>query len=163
MRRELIDREIVQMRPIGNRHLGYVNAATRLFVEYFKGRAIVSVQNPLRLSNYTEPEPDIVLLKHRDDDYRDKRPMAADALLVVEVADTTLEYDRKVKAPRHAQSGVPEYWIEDLENNLLLVFRNPANSGYQAALSLQLDDSVSPAAFPDALFKIAELLGTECS
>src|SRR3989442_6259555 len=97
---ELIDGEIIQMSPIGNRHLGCVNWANDAFTTAFRGRAVVSVQNPLRLSNYTEPEPDIVLLKHRPDAYRRKRPMGDDALLVLEVSDTTLRYDHDVKTPR---------------------------------------------------------------
>src|SRR5436190_7154344 len=86
---ELIDGEIIQMSPIGTRHAGCVIRATRLFNLAFKGRAVVSTQNPLRLNNYTEPEPDVVLLKYRDDDYSNKRMLPDDALLVVEVADTT--------------------------------------------------------------------------
>src|SRR5262245_5599912 len=96
---ELIDGEIVEMSPIGVRHLACVNRATRLFVAAFGDRATVSVQNPLRLGKYTEPQPDIVLLKPRTDDYSAKRPSAEDALLVLEVADTTIAYDRNVKLP----------------------------------------------------------------
>ena len=87
---ELIDGEIIEMSPIGSRHLGCVNRANRLFMSAFRDRVVVSVQNPLRLSNYTEPEPDVVLLKHRADEYASKTPAAEDALLVLEVADTTL-------------------------------------------------------------------------
>src|SRR5258705_6053378 len=97
---ELIDGEIIQMSPIGTRHASCVRWANRTFILAFKDRVLVSVQDPLRLNNYTEPEPDLVLLKYRDDHYRDKRIMADDALLVVEVADTTLQYDRDVKVPR---------------------------------------------------------------
>src|SRR5262245_5717770 len=84
---ELIDGEIIQMSPIGDRHAGCVNRGTRLFVTSFGSRAVVSVQNPLQLNNYTEPEPDIVILKSRPDDYASKKVRAEDVLLVVEVAD----------------------------------------------------------------------------
>ena len=156
---ELIDGEITEMSPIGNRHLGCVNAAAEAFSAAFRGRAVVSIHNPLRLTNYTEPEPDVVLLKPRTDAYRHKRPLADDALLVVEVSDTTLEYDRKVKTPRYAAAGVPEVWIEDLEGDVLLVFRDPRGNGYKTSLILKPDQSISVEAFPDAVFKVSDLLG----
>ena len=156
---ELIDGEIIQMSPIGNRHLGCVNWANDAFTAAFRGRAVVSVQNPLRLNNYTEPEPDVVLLKHRKDAYRAKRPEAEDALLVVEVADTTLAYDRDVKMPRYAAANVPEVWIENLEEQLLLVYRDPKGKSYSTLLTLTLNDSVSVQAFPDVTFQVRDLLG----
>jgi len=156
---ELIDGEIIQMSPIGTRHAGCVNRATRLFSLAFSGRAVVSVQNALRLSNYTEPEPDIVLLKYRPDDYADKRMMAEDALLVLEVADTTLRYDRDVKVPRYAAAGVPEVWIEALKGDRLLVYRDHADDGFKTGLVLKRGDSVSTMAFPDISFTVDELLG----
>jgi Uma2 family endonuclease len=156
---ELIDGEIIQMSPIGTRHAGCVSRATRLFNLAFKGRAVVSTQNPLRLNNYTEPEPDVVLLKYRDDDYSNKRMWAEDALLVIEVADTTLKIDRDVKLPRYAAAGVPEVWIMDLKGNRLLVYRDLEKSAFQTNLTLKSGDSVFVSAFPDTTFAIAELLG----
>ena len=156
---ELIDGEVIQMSPIGARHAGCVNAANDLFVNAFRGRAIVSIQNPLRLNNYTEPEPDAVLLKYRSDSYRAKRAMGSDALLVLEVADTTLSYDVNVKVPRYAESGVPEVWIEDLENNLLLVYRDPERAGYRTALTFQPADWVFVTTFPDVTFRVDAFLG----
>src|SRR3984957_5698612 len=105
---ELIDGEIIQMSPIGDRHLGCVNAAPSFFTSTFREKAVVSVQNPLQLNDYTEPEPDVVLLKPRKDFYRGKHPDAESTLLVVEVSDTTLRYDRKIKLPRYAAAGIPE-------------------------------------------------------
>jgi Uma2 family endonuclease len=156
---ELIDGEIIEMSPIGNRHLGCVNGANEAFSAAFRGKAVVSVQNPLRLNNYTEPEPDVVLLKPRQDAYRRKRPVAEDALLVLEVADTTLAYDLKVKVPRYAAAGIPEVWIEDLENDVMLVFRDPEGNSYKTALTLTRDASISVQAFPVVIFKVSELLG----
>jgi Uma2 family endonuclease len=104
---ELIDGEIIQMSPIGTRHLGCVNATNAVFFDAFKGRAVISGQNPVRLSDFTEPQPDVVLLKPRKDFYRGKHPEAADALLVVEVSDTTLAYDRDLKLSYYAAAGVP--------------------------------------------------------
>ena len=156
---ELIDGEIVEMSPIGVRHVGCVNAANTALSQAFRGKAVVSVQNPLQLTNYTEPEPDIVLLKFRTDSYRGKKPEAADALLVVEVSDTTFAYDSEVKLPRYALAGVPEVWIENLVEDLLLVYRHPYSKTYKARLSLKRIDSISVEAFPDLVFAVSDLLG----
>ena len=156
---ELIDGEIIQMSPIGTRHAGCVTWVNRAFTLAFRGRAVVSVQNPLRLNKYTEPEPDVVLLKYRDDDYRDKRMTSEDTLLVVEVAKTTLRYDRDIKVPRYAAAGVPEVWIQDLKGDRLLVYRDPDPKGFQTSLILKRGESVFAQAFPEVAFTIDELLG----
>src|SRR4026207_1474391 len=124
-RLELIAGEILEMSPVGTRHVACVNRANALFVKRFGDRAIVSVQNPLRLSNYTEPQPDIVVLKPRDDYYEEKRIVWEDALLVIEVSDTTIRRDRDLKLPLYAKAGVSELWIEDLRRNTLFVYRDP--------------------------------------
>jgi Uma2 family endonuclease len=155
---ELIDGEIIQMSPIGTRHAGCVNRATRLFTSAFGQRVVVSVQNPLRLNNYTEPEPDLVLLKPLLDEYSSKKPFAQDVLLVVEVADSTLAYDRNVKLPRYADAGVPEVWIEDLTNDVLLVFRNPVAGSYATSFTLHRGERVEVVALPGFLFEIQDLL-----
>lgn len=156
---ELIDGEIIEMSPIGHRHLGCVNRANKLFVECFGDRAVVSPQNPILLSVWTEPQPDLVVLKPRNDFYGSKKPEPADALLVVEIADTSLSHDRDVKLPRYAAAGVPEVWIEDLKNEKLLVYRDPTEKGYLTALALQGGDSVSPLSFPEVMFSVEDLLG----
>ena len=101
----------------------------------------------------------MVLLKARKDSYRNKRPFGEDALLVVEVSDTTFTYDRNIKVPRYAAAGVPEVWIENLPDNTLLVFRDPSGNSYRTCLTLKRKDSVSVQAFPDVIFKVGELLG----
>ena len=156
---ELIDGEIIQMSPIGDRHLANVNRATETFSRAFAGKVTLSVQNPLQLSNKSEPEPDIVLLKRRGDFYSGKHPVAEDALLIVEVADTTFRFDRHVKLPLYAVAGVPEVWIEDLKGDLLLVFRNPVGKTYTTALTLRRGDSVSTLAFPDVVLTVEDFLG----
>jgi len=156
---ELIEGEIIQMSPVGNRHVACVDRANSLFVTNLAGKAIVSVQNPIRLSNYTEPQPDIVLLQHRPDYYAAKRHSPEDTLLVIEVSDTTLRYDRNRKAPLYAKSGVTELWIENLEGDVILVFRDPGPEGYSTTLVFRRGESISLLAFPDILFKVDELLG----
>jgi Uma2 family endonuclease len=156
---ELIDGEIIEMSPIGHRHITCVNRATRQFTRTFGDSILVSVQNPLRLNNYTEPEPDIVVLKPRADCYETKRFTAQDTLLVVEIAETSLRFDRSVKLPRYAAAGIPEVWIENLEEDLLLVYRDPVGKTYTTSLTLRRGDSVSLMAFPAVVFKVEDFLG----
>jgi Uma2 family endonuclease len=156
---ELIEGEIVEMSPIGRRHAACVNRANELFISSLKRRAIVSVQNPLRLNQYNEPQPDIVVMKRRDDYYASKHHTPEDTLFVVEVSDTTLRYDTKIKLPLYAATGVPELWIENLKEDVLLVCRDPAGKNYNTQLTLSRGDIISPLAFPGVSFKIEDLLG----
>jgi Uma2 family endonuclease len=155
---ELIDGEIIEMSPIGDRHAGCVNRANHLLTVTLATRAVVSVQNPLQLNNYTEPEPDIVVLKPRTDYYASKKIRAEDALLVLEIAETTLSYDRRIKLPRYATAGIPEVWIEDLKSNTLLVYRNPQGSMFTESLVLRGDETVTLHGFPDVTFSVKDLL-----
>ena len=159
-RTELIDGEIIQMSPIGQRHAGRVNRATAVFVKAFGERAVVSPQNPVQLSDWTEPQPDIVVFKPRSDFYENKRPVSDDVLLVMEVSDTTLRFDMKIKLPHFAAAGVCELWIQDLNAGVLHVFRDPAEKNYKASLQLKPGDSISPLAFPDIRISIDDLLGS---
>src|SRR5262245_39132592 len=134
---ELINGEIIEMSPLGNRHVACVDRATEIFVSLFRGKAVVSVQNPVQVSHYSVPQPDILLLKPRGDYYAGKRHASDDVLLVIEVSDTTLRYDRTIKLPLFAASGVPEVWIEDLNEDFLLVFRDPEGNAYRTILTLK--------------------------
>ena len=156
---ELIDGEIIEMSPVGNLHIACVHRATTFFTEAFGRRAIVSIQSPLRLSKYTEPLPDVIVLKPVADFYASRKCSPADVLFLVEVSDTTLRYDKNIKLPRYAAAGVAEVWIEDLKNELLLVYRNPAEKGFGTSLVLHRGDSISPLAFPKVTFKVDDLLG----
>ena len=156
---ELIDGEIIEMSPIGTRHAVCVNRATTFLTEAFRRKAIVSIQNPLRLGEFTEVLPVVVVFKPRADFYASERPTPADVLFLVEVADTTLRYDRNVKVPRYAAAGIAEVWIEDLKGDSLLVYRDPAEKTFKTSLTLHRGDSVSPLAFPAVKFKVEDLLG----
>jgi Uma2 family endonuclease len=159
---ELIDGEIIQMSPIGHHHFVSVTRATTFFIQAFGNRAVVSPQNPVRLSDWTEPQPDLVVFKPRADFYAKKKCTPEDVLFVVEVADTTLSYDRNIKVPRFAKAGIPEVWIEDLGHALLHVYRNPVGEAYQTVLVFRPGDSVSPLAFPETKFDVAQLLSIDC-
>ena len=157
-RLELLEGEIVVMSPVGVRHVACVNRANALFVKHFGERAVVSVQNPVQLSRYTEPQPDIVVLKPRDDYYAAKKISWEDALLVIEVSDTTLRRDR-YKLGLYAKAGVSELWIEDLQHDAILVYRDPGSGTYRTSLELHRGDSISLAAFPNISFRVDDLIG----
>ena len=127
---ELIDGEIIDMAPIGPMHAGIVDQLTDLMTRAVVGSAIVRVQNPVELSNRSEPEPDLTLLRPRADFYKRRQPTAADVLLAIEVSDSTLARDRNVKRPLYARHGVPEYWIVDVAGGRVLTFRGPTDDGY---------------------------------
>jgi Uma2 family endonuclease len=156
---ELLDGQIVQMTPIGVRHAARVTTLTRLFYATVGDRAVVSVQNPLLLSDLSLPQPDLVLLKPPEHRYERRRPVSEDVLLLVEVADTSGPRDRGVKLSLYAQAGIPEYWIVDLEKNLIEVHRSPAGDRYVSVEPLAPGDLVSPEAFPHIELEVSEILG----
>lgn len=127
---ELIEGEIIDMPPIGSLHAGTVDQLAGMLHHAVTGRATVRCQTPVRLSRYSEPQPDIVLVKPRSDFYKREHPGAQDILLIVEVSDTTLQYDLRVKVPFYAGLGVPEVWLVDLEHHELRTFRYPTSGGY---------------------------------
>ena len=120
---ELVEGAIVDMAPIGSRHAAAVKRLNALLTHAVGARAIVSVQDPIRLGDRSEPQPDLALLRPRADFYAGAAPTAADALLVVEVAQASAAYDRQVKVPLYAQHGVPEVWVVDLDDGLLRFYR----------------------------------------
>jgi Uma2 family endonuclease len=134
---ELIEGEIIDMAPIGSRHAGIVNKLNKLLVQAVGERAVVAVQSPIRLSTRSEPQPDVALLKPRPDFYVRGHPVPADVLLVIEVSDATLRYDRTVKVPLYARHGIAEVWIADLENGLLHLFRSPAGATYAEVSTIE--------------------------
>lgn len=156
---ELLEGEIVEMSPIGNRHAGCVNRVTDLFTFLFRGKAIVTVQNPARLNQYNEPQPDFVLAKTRTDYYASRHPTGEDIYLMVEIADSSLRKDRNVKVPIYARLGIPEVWIADLQQDRILIFRDPAGNAYKTTLTLHRGESLSVLAFPEINFKVEDVLG----
>jgi Uma2 family endonuclease len=156
---ELIEGEIVQMSPIGSAHAGCVNRLNGIFSRLFQERAVVGVQNPLRLSEVSELQPDLVLLRPRADFYAASHPGPDDVLLVVEVADASLAYDRGVKAPLYARSGLAELWIVDLQGQTLEVHRRPSAGTYLEVRRYGRGDSLSLLARPQVSVAVGEILG----
>jgi Uma2 family endonuclease len=143
LRVELIEGEIVDMAPIGISHNCAVDRLTERLVEAVAKRASVRVQGSFRLSNITQPQPDIILLKRREDFYARKFAAGEDTLLVIEVSDTTFRYDRNVKVPLYARYGIPEAWIVDLESERLHFFRSLVGESY-TDISVAAEPSVTP-------------------
>ncbi len=156
---ELIEGEILEMSPIGRRQWACVDRLSHLFVRAVGNEAIVHVQNPVPLNERSEPEPDLTLLRFRADFYASADPTPADVLLVVEVADSSVEYDRQVKAPLYARTGIPELWLLDLGRDHLVVYREPSGSGYGTTRVLRRGETISPVAFPDLVIPVVDLLG----
>jgi Uma2 family endonuclease len=156
-RLELIEGEIVEMAAIGSRHAGAVKTLNRLLVQRAGNLAVVSVQDPVVLANRSVPQPDLALLKPRNDDYSSSHPGVADVLLAIEVSDTTLAFDLGTKVPLYARSGIPELWVVDLEGRTIRIYREPAASGYQSAFSIGQEDSVECVAVPQVCIGAREL------
>ena len=155
---ELIDGEVVAMTPIGPRHCACVDRATRALVTRAGATAIVRVQGSVRLDLYTEPEPDLVLLRPRADFYASRHPGPDDILLIIEVADSSIEYDRDVKLAVYAQSRVSEYWLADLNANLLFCYSLPESSAYRNVRQYQRGESLAPQLLPECVIPADDLL-----
>jgi Uma2 family endonuclease len=156
---ELLDGEILEMSPIGSRHAACVRGLTERFVLQLAGRAIVSTQNPVRLSSGSEPEPDLALLRPRADGYAKSHPGPEDVLLIIEVSDTTLHYDRDTKLPFYAAAGIPEVWLWDLNGARVLVYREPRDGQYRRTSVIERGGVLSPEAFPDLELLVDDILG----
>lgn len=156
---ELIEGEIIDMAPIGPMHAGLSNRLIRLFARQLSERATLCAQNPIALPPRSEPQPDFALLRYREDDYASSLPTPQDVLLLVEIADKSLRYDRRVKAPLYARHGIPEYWIVNLTGQAVEVHRDPdpAQGAYRDIQALS-EGPLAPLHFPDIRLDIAELL-----
>lgn len=156
---ELIDGELIEMPPIGDDHIGGTISLTFFFSQRLGDRAFVSVQNPIRLSDYSEPQPDIILLRPRADFYRTAKASPQDIILIVEVAQSSLDYDRLTKLPRYAAAGILEVWIVNLVDRQIEVYRDPGADGYATRTVHTHGDTVTPAAIPDVAIRVEEVIG----
>jgi Uma2 family endonuclease len=155
-RLELIEGELVRRSPINARHMLAIQALMYLLIERLNRRALIHVQGPVRLDDGSRPEPDIMLVKARP--YSDL-PTPADVLLIVEVSDTTLEYDRDAKARLYAHAGIPETWVVDLNGDRVIVFRDADNGEYTRMESVRRGAEIAPTAFPDVTLRVDDILG----
>ena len=155
---ELIEGEIIHMTPIGSQHAACINRLTNLFAVCFKGRAIISVQNPLRLSQTSEPEPDVVILKPQDNFYAKAHPQSSDVFLAVEVADSSLPYDKDIKLPLYAKYGIPEVWIINLSQDQIEAYSEPVEGSYRNNFIYRRNQTIFSAAFEEDSFAVNEIL-----
>ena len=155
---ELIAGQVVAMTPIGDRHASCVRRLHDLFARRALELAIIDVQNPVVLGRHDAPQPDLAVLKRRADGYP-RHPRARDILLVIEVADTTLAYDRDVKIPLYAAAGIPEAWLVDLGADAITVYRAPHAEGYGEQSSVKRGDTLRPLFLPDITIAAHDILG----
>jgi Uma2 family endonuclease len=155
-RLELVDGEVIEMSPIGPRHAICVTRAADLLSEHARPRWFVSVQNPLQLGEHDMPQPDLALIARRD---YDAHPTAADTLLVIEVADTSLVTDRRDKLPRYAAAGIPESWLFDLPGGRLERHSDPGPAGYRQVQSARRGETLASTVLPGLVLDVTRLLG----
>ena len=158
-RLELIEGELYEMSPIGSRHAAAVNRINRLLSLSLADVAIISVQNPVELNDYSEPQPDLTLLKWRDDFYSQSHPTPSDILVAIEVSDTTHERDRSLKLPTYARARVAETWLVDLFNDHIEIHSQPASGIYQEIRIVLRDQPLVSKTIPQLQLKAEDILG----
>ena len=158
---ELIDGEVIVMSPIGNEHASSVDVAAHFLRPMAPGQAIIRIQSHVRLDERNQPEPDILLLKWRDDFYRHRAPAAEDVLLLIEVSHTSLAYDRGVKLALYARFLVPEVWLANIPARVIEAYTEPVDGEYTVARVYRPGETVSPTAFPDIALPVSQIIGAE--
>lgn len=156
---ELISGEILEMSPVGRQHAACVDRLTELFILSLSTQAMVRNQNPIRLENNSEPQPDLVILKRRDDFYSGRHPISEDVLALIEVSDTTIEFDRTVKLPLYAQARIAEVWIIDINSQIIEVYRDPSGDFYQEIQRFSRGDSVTFQFLTNQTFTADQIFG----
>jgi Uma2 family endonuclease len=157
-RLELIEGEILAMSPPKSPHASAVSRANHAFVTACGSRAIVRIQDPIRLNRFTQPQPDVVLVRPRIDFYRSAHPQPADILLVMEISDTTLRYDRRVKMPLYARNGIVEYWLVNLRAGTVTCHALPGEDGYARVTTHVRGETMAPDALPECRVRVDDLL-----
>ncbi|MCH2051184.1 MAG: Uma2 family endonuclease [Trichodesmium sp. ALOHA_ZT_67] len=155
---ELIRGEILKRSPVGRQHAAWVNRLNKLF-QKLGDRALVSIQNPVELDNYSEPEPDVVLLEPKADFYASGHPQSQDVFLIVEVADSRIKFDGEIKVVLYGENNVVEVWLVDINEQCLEVYRQPIGSIYQEVQKLKPGEFLSVQRFSDINIQVDEILG----
>ena len=156
---ELIEGEIVDMTPIGIRHASVVKRINHYVASQIREVAIIGIQDPIRLDEFSEPQPDITILKPHPVFYATGHPKPEDVYLLIEVADTSIDYDRETKIPLYSKHGILEVWIVDLTKKIIEVYNLPTQEGYQHIQTFTAGATLSPIAFPDLVLKTSDILG----
>ena len=158
---ELIRGEIVRKMPIGNPRAATINRLNRLIPNRLSSDSMLSIQNPISTKD-SEPEPDVAILSFCDDMYATRRPVAQDVRLLIEVADSSLSYDREVKGPVYAEAGIIEYWIINLNNSTIEVYRDPQTDGrFAVVMTARTGDALTPMSVPGLTLQVDEIIVRE--
>lgn len=155
---ELLEGQIIQMAAKGTAHRAAVTRIQRLFQDRLGNRVLICLQDPVRLDDYSEPEPDVAILVPDPLDYEDHHPTPSEVYLLIEVSDTTLKFDRETRAPAYARSGIAEYWVLDVNAGKLHVYRSPSEKGYQSETILSEALTIAPLAFPECVIAVKEMV-----
>jgi Uma2 family endonuclease len=154
---ELIEGDMLDMAPIGTKHSAITSRLNELFVLAVARSATIVVGGPVNLGEFSEPQPDLMLLKRRADFYSGKIPESADVLLLIEVSDSSLSYDQGIKLGLYARYGVAEYWVVDVEGKRVVTYQEPTAKGYVRKAEFAAADAVAPQAFPDVEIAVGEI------
>jgi Uma2 family endonuclease len=158
-RLELWEGEFIEMSPIGRKHASRVDYLVEWLIVITQRRFIIRSQSPIVLDDFSEPQPDICLLNRREDFYRQNNATANDVLLVMEIADTTVKFDRDVKFPRYASNGISESWLIDLENDRVEIHTQPTKKGYKLVKILHRGDIAESTILPEIKILVDDILG----
>ncbi len=150
---ELIEGELLAMSPVGSFHAGLHTRLSRLFTASVNDDALVYTQNPIYLSEVSSPEPDITLLKPRNDDYIHTLPRVKDILLLIEISDSSLHYDLNTKLPLYAHYQIPEVWIINVKQKKLQIYQRPSFEGYRLSLQPEINETIRPLLIDNLSFK----------
>ncbi|OUC14837.1 MAG: hypothetical protein B0A82_11010 [Alkalinema sp. CACIAM 70d] len=155
---ELIEGQLYTMAAKGTAHSAAVTRIDRVLSHQLAGRALLRFQDPVQLNNFSEPEPDVAIVHLNPLDYEDHHPRPEEIFWLIEVADSPLRRDRDIKVPLYGRSSIQEYWILDVQERYLYVFREPGLEGYGSEQRLSEQETIVPLAFPDCLIQVGEFL-----
>jgi len=158
-RLELLEGEIYEMSPIGSHHAACVKFLSNILNRQLGDRLIISTQDPVRLDDFSEPQPDVAVLRWRDDFYRHAHPQPSDVLLVIEVADTTVESDRRYKIPLYAKAGIVEAWLVNLPAEQIEIYAEPVGGAYQITSQVKRGEELRAHSIPDLAMSADAVLG----
>ncbi len=156
---ELIEGEIVELNPIGSRHAACVGRLTKLLERLAGDRTIVWVQNPVQINDRSEPLPDVALLRPRDDFYAQANPQPAAVFLIIEIADSSVEYDQDIKIPLYAEASIPEVWLVNLPKEAIEIYTRPLEGEYREIRLVKRGESIAATAIPNLTIDVNGILG----
>lgn len=157
---ELIHGEIIEMSPIGSPHIACVNRLTRVLSKMPDEMGILSVQNPISIDEFSEPEPDIAILRLREDFYQNEKPKPKDVLLLIEVCDSSVEIDKRIKLPLYAYACIEEVWLVDLANEKITAYSDPKGEKYRKSTEHLMEDTIVTPNLPSLKIPVRKIIWT---